>query len=167
MGNIMLRHLVGPAANPETEHVFSPGPPLLALPALCLTLCSDLAPSPLRHATPPPCSNYSWTGPSPNATPSPMCSAPSVCRVCPPLLTCPNSWSLLPDAQGAFPGPPCAPRRPGPTHRSGRSPATPLQSHHALDLSPATSPGKPGLGVSPGRGLGGRGKRSPGTRDLY
>lgn len=110
MGNIMLRHLVGPAANPETEHAFSPGPPLLALPALCLTLCLDLAPSPPRHATPPPCSNYSWTGPSPNATPSPMCSAPSVCRVCPPLLTCPNSWSLLPDAQGAFPGSPCAPR---------------------------------------------------------
>lgn len=52
----MLRHLVDPFTNPETEHMFSspsPEPPLLALP---FASRSDLTSPPLRSAPPPPCS---------------------------------------------------------------------------------------------------------------
>lgn len=74
----MLRHLVGPFTNPETEHRFSgpfPDPPLLAL---SLASPSVLTSTLLRPTTPPPYSNH-----------------PSFSSLDPPISQCHTSSDLL------------------------------------------------------------------------
>jgi hypothetical protein len=148
MGNIMLRHLVCPATNPKNEHVFSPGPLLLALPFASPSVLTS--PS-LRPTTPPSCSNH----PSFSLLDLPIWSAPP--------LPSPGSAHLFWPAP--TPAPCCPALRAFSDSRT--HPSIQPVSGHSSAVSPRPRPltrhllGEPRLGVSPADGLGGRGQHRP------